>query len=114
MAQKVQVLLLDDLTGGDADETITFALDGKSYEIDLSDKNAAKLRKFLEPYTKAGRRVKGAAPAGNRGRKPKPSRTESEPSSEVYRAWAASNGYEVSKRGRVPQSIKDAYAAANK
>ncbi|MDQ1016710.1 histone-like nucleoid-structuring protein Lsr2 [Streptomyces afghaniensis] len=113
MAQKVQVLLLDDLTGGDADETVTFGLDGKTYEIDLNDKNAAKLRKFLAPYVEAGRKVKGAAPAGNRGRA-KATRSESEPSPEVYRKWAASHGYEVSKRGRVPQSIKDAYAAANK
>jgi hypothetical protein len=55
MAQKVQVLLLDDLTGGDADETITFGLDGKTFEIDLNTKNAEKLRKFLKPYVEAGR-----------------------------------------------------------
>ncbi|MFF5371326.1 Lsr2 family protein [Streptomyces sp. NPDC013187] len=114
MAQKVQVLLLDDLTGGDADETISFGLDGKDYEIDLNEKNAAKLRKALAPFLKAGRKTGGKSSAGNRGRKAKPSRSESEPSSEVYRKWAASNGYEVSNRGRVPQSIKDAYAAANK
>ncbi|MGW1673304.1 histone-like nucleoid-structuring protein Lsr2 [Streptomyces sp. NPDC002324] len=114
MAQKVQVLLLDDLTGGDADETVTFALDGKTYEIDLNDKNAAKLRKFLAPYAEAGRKVKGTASAGSRGKAPKPVRSESEPSAETYRKWAASNGFTVSNRGRVPQSIKDAYAAANK
>ncbi|MER6086523.1 histone-like nucleoid-structuring protein Lsr2 [Streptomyces bluensis] len=112
MAQKVQVLLLDDLTGGDADETVTFGLDGKTYEIDLNDKNAQKLRKFLTPYVEAGRKTGGKAPAGSR--KAKASRSETEPSSEVYRKWAASNGFEVSARGRVPQHVKEAYAAANK
>lgn len=52
MAQKVQVLLVDDLDGGEADETVTFALDGKTYEIDLTTTNADKLRGLLEPYTK--------------------------------------------------------------
>ncbi|CAM5341078.1 hypothetical protein SANTM175S_06449 [Streptomyces antimycoticus] len=55
MAQKVQVLLVDDLDGGEADETVTFSLDGKSYEIDLTTTNADKLRDALEPYTKGGR-----------------------------------------------------------
>lgn len=61
VAQKVQVLLVDDLDGGEADETVTFALDGKTYEIDLTTSNADKLRGLLEPYTKGGRRT-GAAP----------------------------------------------------
>lgn len=52
VAQKVQVLLVDDLDGGEADETVTFALDGKTYEIDLTTSNADKLRGLLEPYTK--------------------------------------------------------------
>ncbi|CAM5330907.1 hypothetical protein SCALM49S_01917 [Streptomyces californicus] len=54
MAQKVQVLLVDDLDGVEADETVTFALDGKTYEIDLTTANARKLRGLLEPYTRAG------------------------------------------------------------
>lgn len=112
MAQKVQIILTDDLDGGEAHETLTFGLDGKTYEIDLSSGNADELRKFLEPYTKAGRRQNGKAPAGSRGRRPAV-RTESEPSPEVYRKWAESNGYEVNSRGRVPASIKEAYRAAN-
>lgn len=117
MAQKVQVLLIDDIDGGEAHETVSFALDGKTYEIDLSEGNADELRKALAPFVKAGRKTGGGGrvgSAGSRGRVPAQKRTESEPSSDVYRAWAASNGYEVSKRGRVPQSIKDAYAAANR
>ena len=43
MAQKVQVILMDDIDGSDADETLSFSLDGVNYEIDLSDKNAGKL-----------------------------------------------------------------------
>ncbi len=50
MAQKVEVLLVDDIDGGEADETVSFSLDGTSYEIDLSKKNAAKLRNGLEPF----------------------------------------------------------------
>ena len=64
VAQKVQVLLVDDLNGGEADETVTFALDGKSYEIDLSDSNAQKLRDSLADFVKAGRRTGGRASSG--------------------------------------------------
>jgi hypothetical protein len=110
MAQKVQVLLVDDIDGGEADESVTFALDGKTYEIDLSDKNAAKLREALAVYLTAGRRV-----GSQRGRaSSKPVRAAGEPSAEELRKWAKANGYEVSERGRVPASIKEAYAAATK
>jgi hypothetical protein len=115
MAQKVQVLYIDDLDGSEAAETVTFGIDGGSYEIDLSEGNADELRKVLAPFLKAARKaggIRGAASAGTRKRVPKQSNAE--PSPEVYRKWAASNGYQVSNRGRVPQSIKDAYAAANK
>ncbi|MFE9442481.1 Lsr2 family protein [Streptomyces sp. NPDC006602] len=114
MAQKVQVLLIDDLDGGEADETVTFGLDGKTYEIDLKGKSADKLRKFLETYVQAGRKVSGKASAGTRSRAAKAAPSVAEPSAEVYRKWAASNGYKVSNRGRVPASVKEAYAAANK
>lgn len=67
MAQKVQVLLVDDLDGVEADETVTFALDGKTYEIDLTTANADKLRGLLEPYTKGGRRTGGRASTGREG-----------------------------------------------
>lgn len=66
MAQKVQVLLVDDLDGGEADETVTFALDGKTYEIDLTTANADKLRGLLDPYLKGGRRTGGRASGGDR------------------------------------------------
>jgi len=56
MAQKVQVLLVDDLDGGEAEETVSFGIDGATYEIDLSGENAAKLRAALEPFIKAAAR----------------------------------------------------------
>lgn len=65
MAQKVQILLLDDLDGTDAEETVEFGLDGHKYEIDLNGKNSEKLRKALAPFIDAGRRTQA-----RRGRKP--------------------------------------------
>jgi len=70
VAQKVQVLLVDDIDGGEADETVTFALDGKTYEIDLTTANADKLRGLLEPYVKGGRRTGGRAAGGRPARAP--------------------------------------------
>ncbi|MEU5577764.1 Lsr2 family protein [Streptomyces huasconensis] len=113
MAQKVQVLLIDDLKGGEADETVTFALDGKSYEIDLSSKNADKLRGALEEFIKAGRRTGGKASAGNRGRTSAKASGSSADTAAI-RSWAKENGMEVNDRGRVPASIREAYEAANK
>ena len=57
MAQEVKVILVDDVDGGPASETLTFAFDGVNYEIDLSERNAARLRADLEPWISAGRRV---------------------------------------------------------
>ncbi|MFJ3634620.1 Lsr2 family protein [Streptomyces sp. NPDC090112] len=112
MAQKVQVLLVDDIDGGEADETVTFALDGKTYEIDLSADKAEKLRRELEPFVKGGRKTGGRASAGTRGRSAAAASSDG-PSAEELRVWAASNGYEVKDRGRVPAPIREAYAAAH-
>ncbi|MFD0373456.1 MULTISPECIES: Lsr2 family protein [unclassified Streptomyces] len=112
MAQKVQVLLVDDLDGGEADETVTFALDGKSYEIDLTTANADKLRSLLEPYTKGGRRTGGRS-AGTRG-KGRVAASAGSPDTAKIRAWAKENGYNVNDRGRVPADIKAAYEDANR
>src|SRR4051812_35793430 len=112
MAKQVITLLTDDLDGGEADSTVEFGLDGVNYSIDLSEKNAGKLRKALDPYlavaTRAGRAGvergavrRGGAPAGT-GRA---SREENQ----AIREWAGKNGYEVSERGRIPSSIVEAY-----
>ncbi|MEU5421411.1 Lsr2 family protein [Streptomyces sp. NPDC001407] len=111
MAQKVQVLLVDDLDGGEADETVTFALDGKSYEIDLTAANADKLRGALADYVKSARRTGGRA-AGARG-KARAAATGGSPDTAKIRAWAKKNGYSVNDRGRVPADIREAYEKAN-
>ena len=68
MAQKVLTLLQDDLDGSDASETIMFGLDGVTYEIDLNEKNSAKLRRALEPFVAVGRRVGGSRSGRRSGR----------------------------------------------
>ena len=108
MAQSVKIILEDDLEGGPADETIHFGLDGRQYEIDLSTANAEKLREALRPYAAAGRR----APAkSSRATGPRSS-TGGNPETAKIRAWAKENGHQVSDRGRIHQSVKDAYYAA--
>lgn len=107
MAQRVQVILEDDIDGGDATETVTFGLDGVTYEIDLNDKNAAALRDALAGYVGAGRRVAGRRRSGSSS-----SRSNSGELSKI-REWARANGFEVSDRGRISQKVRDAYAKAN-
>ena len=110
VAQKVQVLLVDDIDGGEADETVTFALDGKSYEIDLNTDNADKLRSALEPYLKGGRRT--GRSSGGRGKARASSGGGGQDTAKI-RAWAKEQGYEVNDRGRVPANIREAYEKAN-
>lgn len=108
MAQRVQIILEDDLDGGDASETVTFGLDGVTYEIDLNDKNAAALREALAGYVGAGRKVAGRRRSGSASS----SRSSSGELSKI-REWARANGFEVSDRGRISQKVRDAYAKAN-
>jgi len=108
MAQKVQVILVDDLDGGDAAETVTFGLDGVSYEIDLSKANAARLRESLAAWVGHARRVGGRA---SRGRRVGATRGGS--SSSAIRDWARAQGQQVSERGRISARIKAAYDAAH-
>ncbi|MGW3105759.1 histone-like nucleoid-structuring protein Lsr2 [Streptomyces sp. NPDC001100] len=109
MAQKTVVLLTDDISGGDADQTLIFGLDGKSFEIDLNDKNAEKLRKALKPYIEAGRKTGGRASTRGRGA----GATRSGEDTAAIRAWAKENGFDVNDRGRVPANIRDAYTKTN-
>ncbi|HSE70187.1 MAG TPA: Lsr2 family protein [Nocardioidaceae bacterium] len=105
MAQRVNVVLVDDLDGNEASETVTFGLDGVDYEIDLSEANAEKLRKALETYVEAGRRVGG--------RRRKSQRSGGGTSAADIRAWARENGWDVPERGRVSAEVREAYAAAH-
>lgn len=108
-AQRVQIVLEDDLDGGKADETVSFALDGSTYEVDLSKKNAAKLRDAITPYVGAARKLTGRAARRSAAR----SRNSGGQSASTVRAWAHEAGYEVSDRGRVPADVRAAYEAAN-
>lgn len=119
MAQKVQVILVDDVDGGDASETVTFGLDGVSYEIDLNDDNAAKLRDALATWVGHARRVAGRSTGGRRRSASSGSSASSSGSAKggtdtaAVRAWARENGYEVSERGRIAADVLAAYEAAN-
>jgi hypothetical protein len=109
VAQRVQVLLEDDLDGGEAAETVTFALDGVSYEIDLSTKNAGKLRDAMAPYVGSARRVGGRR---RRGGASKASSGRSTSSADI-REWARNNGWDIPDRGRIAAEVREAYAAAH-
>jgi hypothetical protein len=106
MAQRVHIVLEDDIDGGDATETVLFGLDGVNYEIDLSDKNATKLRDSMGKYVASARRTTPRARRGGR-------RSSSGPTTAQVRDWARSNGYEVSDRGRISSEIRAAYESAS-
>jgi hypothetical protein len=113
MARQVITTLIDDLDGKKADRTVEFSLDGVNYTIDLSEANAGKLRKALDPYINAGTRL-GRAAGRIPGRRTVPSRTAgSRDENRLIREWAVANGHQISERGRIPQSVTDAYRTAN-
>ena len=107
MAQKVNIVLVDDLDGTEATETVTFGLDGTTYEIDLNDANAAALRETLSGYVGHARKVTG----GRRGRKSAGSASSS--NTKDVREWAKSQGMDVSERGRISADVQQAYDAAH-
>lgn len=113
MAQKVQVILVDDVEGGDASETVTFGLDGVSYEIDLNDGNAAKLRESLSTWVGHARRVGARSASGSRRRSSGGSGSGGTDTATI-RAWARDNGHDVSERGRISAEVMAAYEAARK
>lgn len=108
MAQKVNIVLVDDLDGTEATETVSFALDGSSYEIDLNDANAAALREALGGYVGHARKVTGAS---RRGRKT--STASSGSNTKDVREWAKAQGMDVSERGRISADVQQAYDAAH-
>ena len=111
MAQKIQTLLIDDLDGGQADDTVRFGLDGADYEIDLSAKHAEALRKALAPYLDAARRAP-ASVARRSGRSGRAAANGSGPNPTAVREWAKSQGIEVKDRGRVPAELVVKFKAA--
>jgi hypothetical protein len=107
MAQKHIVQLIDDLDGGSAAETVSFSLDGSSYEIDLSEKNAAKLRDTLASYVAAARRG-GRSTVGRRPARAPGVRSDRE-QTQAIREWARKNGHKVGDKGRIPAQVLEAY-----
>ena len=117
MAQQTTVRFVDDLDGSEAVGTVTFALDNRAYEIDLSDENTDKLHEALAPFIEHGRKAGGRS--GGRGRTrgqaamtdtpARPNREETH----AIREWARQHGHEVSDRGRISKSVMEAYRAAN-
>jgi nucleoid-associated protein Lsr2 len=107
VAQKIQVLLLDDLDGSEAEGTVPFALDGTEYEIDLNAEHAQALRDALARYVGAARRAGGGARRPARGGR----RAGGVDSTEV-REWAKAQGIEVKDRGRVPADLVTRFKAA--
>ena len=116
MAQKVDVLFVDDLDGSEASGTVSFALDGRAYEIDLSEENAAKLRDSLATFVAAARRTGSRRPRSQRSSTSEAPAAPARPSREAtaaVRTWARENGHEVSERGRIPKAVIEAYNSAH-
>lgn len=114
MAQKVVVQLVDDLDGSaiedGAGSTVSFAIDGTGYEIDLSDAHAGELRDVLAPYLRAGRRVSAARRTSGGSRT---SGSSAAGEAAAIREWAASQGLKVSQRGRVGADVVAAYRSSH-
>jgi hypothetical protein len=108
MAQQTVIELVDDLDGGEADETVSFGLDGVHYKIDLSDGNATKLRDELAMFVAHGRRAGGA---GRRTRAAATSATDPEQNQRI-RSWARESGFPINDRGRISAEIIDKFHAA--
>lgn len=110
MARTFVAVVKDDLTGEVVEdaETIEFAVNGKSYTIDLGKKNAADFHKALDKYIAVAAKTGGAS----RGRKPGSARGNKEDLAAI-REWGKANGFKVSERGRVSADLKDAYSAAH-
>ncbi len=123
MAQKVSVVLVDDIDESEATETVSFSLDGNAYEIDLNDEHAAELRDAFAPWVGAARRAgRSAAPAKRAAGRPRSSGSsgggaaasgsDRERTQEI-REWARKNGHTVSDRGRLSATVVEAYEAAH-
>lgn len=119
MVSRVTVMLIDDLDGSDASQSVEFVYKNKVYTLDLNDDNASKLDDALAPYIAAaekagraqsstgGRAGRRQTVAGSGGSEPAPDYTAKE-----VRAWALANGVEVPARGRIPSRVIEKYKAS--
>jgi hypothetical protein len=111
VAQRTQVILEDDLDGGSADQTVQFGINGITYEIDVSNANAAKLDSALQPFIKVSRQISGGRSSSKRA---VATNTKTDPEQlKAIRAWAKGKGHKVSDRGRISANIVAAYEAAH-
>lgn len=108
MAQRTHVILTCDICGGDkpGDETMTFGLEGSTYEIDLCTKHAKQLRDGVAPFVAAGRRMSSRA-----GRRRSSASGDRQRTQEI-RAWARKKGIKVSERGRLSSDLVAKYEAS--
>jgi hypothetical protein len=104
MAQRIETILLDDLSGEPAAESVSFALDNVNYSIDLSEENAFHLRAALEPFITAGRKTT----AGVKVQGPRTDKAVTR----AIREWAEANNWAIKSRGRIPHEVVEAYHAA--
>jgi hypothetical protein len=119
MAQRTVVQLVDDIDGteitGNQGETVTFGLDGATYEIDLTSKNAQQFREAIRVYVSNGRRLGSGRGrhVGNGRASTGPSTKRDPQQTKAIKDWARANGHKVADRGRISQSVLDAYEAAH-
>ena len=107
VAKKTTVTLVDDLDGTQAEEQVAFAVDGRSYEIDLSPANSARLRDALAPFISAARRAGGRRGSAGATATVRPSTDREQ--NQAIREWAATQGMKISERGRIPSNVLEAY-----
>jgi Lsr2 len=107
VAKQTTVTLVDDLDGSVAEEQIEFAVDGRSYEIDLSAANGARLRDALGPFISAARRTGGRRSSGGNAPASRPSTDREQ--NQAIREWAQAQGMKISERGRIPSNVLEAY-----
>jgi Lsr2 len=108
MAKEIVTRLVDDLDGGVAHETVKFGLDGQQYEIDLSSKNAKKLRAELAVFVEHGSRVSARTATPRSGGRSSAAAAHPD-QNRAIREWAQAKGYEIAPRGRIKQEIVDAF-----
>jgi hypothetical protein len=106
MAQRTQILYVDDIDGSEAEGTVRFGIEGADYEIDLNKKHADELTAAIDPYIQAARKVAAARRAARPAR---PARHDQS----AVRTWARSQGMQVSDRGRIPADVLAKYEAAH-
>lgn len=106
--QRTVIELVDDLDGTKAEQTVTFAIDGVEYEIDLSAENAGNLRKSLDDYVSKARKIRGRARGGQRQAPAAVTQVDNK----AVRAWAKSNNIDLSSRGRIPADVIEQYRQA--